>query len=365
MKSILRFGINKQIIFHVIAWLTFILYEITIINLIREANIKAPAWNEYLLPYLVNITFFYFHAFVTMRLGFGRKLSRLILFIFLILLEFSVYLFIMGAKNWDIANFEKNGFFRALYPTRIFFIRQLWRGIYFLIFGTAFWLIYRSFKNQEKLQVAETNALLGQQEKQQLELKLISTQNAFLQSQINPHLLFNTLNFIHSEVQTISNKASDAIIILSDMMRYSLLQTKEDGRVPLENEVEQIDNLIKINQFRFNNKLCIDLLTEGEVDYIWIIPLLLIPFVENLFKYAELKDEANPAKIIIKISNTLLLFKTFNNKRKTISYSSTGIGIENVKTRLSSYYENKFSLNIEDLDSTFSVTLMVQLQTNS
>lgn len=363
MKRVLKTKIKKQITYHVFGWLIFILYEVLFINLVRERNIKAPALGDYLLPYLINIIFFYFHAFVTMPLALERKRFRSFFFIFFILVELSVYLFIMGLKNADISHLE-NDFFRALYPTKISFIQQLWRGIYFLIFSTAVWLIRRSFKNKEKLKEAETNALLRQQEKQQLELKLITTQNAFLQSQINPHLLFNTLNFIHSEVQTVSNKASDAIIILSDMMRYSMLQTREDGKVLLQTEAEQIDNLIKINQFRFHNKICIDFITEGEFHHVRIIPLLLIPFVENLFKYAELKDEANPVKINITLDGSLLIFKTFNKKRKTTNFHSTGIGIENVKTRLASYYENHFSLDIADLDCTFSVNLMVQLQTS-
>lgn len=362
MNLHLSFLRRNHLIYHIIGWLTFITYEVSFIKLIRWPNADISNWNGYIIPYLINIFLFYFHFFVTMNFGFGKTHKKPLLFILLFLSELIIYLLFMGVK--DIYFSERRfSSILSLYPTKIAFIQQLWRGIYFLIFSTAYWLIHRSFKNKQKLKEAETSVLLRQQEKQELELKLISSQNAFLQSQINPHLLFNTLNFIHSEVQQVSAKASDAIIVLSDMMRYSLSETKVDGKVLLEKETEQIDNLIKINQFRFNNKLSIDFITEGEFNSIKIIPLLLIPFVENLFKYAELKDEANPVKINIKVNGNLLHFKTFNKKRKTINYHSTGIGIENVKTRLNSYYQDNFSLDIEDLDFTFSINLMIQLQT--
>jgi two-component system, LytTR family, sensor kinase len=351
---------NRQTTYHIVGWLIFIFYEVSFVEIIRWTNVDVPIWSGYIVPYLINICLFYFHAFKTMNYCFGKAYKRPVVFILLIILELFGYLLLMGMKDFTSINKKPNLIF-FLYATNIAFIQQLWRGIYFLIFSTAFWLIHKSFKKEQQLKEAETKTLLRQQEKKELELKLVSTQNAFLQSQINPHLLFNTLNFIHSEVQQVSTKASDAIIILSDMMRYSLAETKSDGKVGLEKEVEQIDNLIKINQFRFNNKLCINLIVEGELKHIRIIPLLLIPFVENIFKYAELMDQTNPVRINIALSNDILHFETFNKKRKTINFISSGIGIENVKTRLSSYYFEHFFLNINDSDSAFSVNLIIDL----
>lgn len=360
MRGLFVLEDKKRVIYHIAGWVTFIVYEVSFVKLIRWSSADTSIWSGYIIPYFINISLFYFHAFVTMPIGFAKTYKKSILFIILIPLELSVYLLLMGIKDLDFLN-SNFGFISSLYPTKIDFIKQLWRGIYFLIFGTAFWLIHKSFKKEKMLKEAEKKALLRQQEKKELELKLISSQNAFLQSQINPHLLFNTLNFIHSEIQQVSTKASDAIIILSDMMRYSLTETKTDGKVPLEKEIEQIDNLIKINQFRFNNRLCINLTTQGGFNSSRIIPLLLIPVVENLFKYAELMDEVNPVQIHIKLEGNLLYFETFNKKKKTINFYSPGIGIENVKTRLNTYYFNHFYLDIHDSQSGFSVKLRIEL----
>lgn len=352
--------LNRNLIYHTIGWVVFIIYEVSFVKIIRWASADIPAWSGYILPYIINICFFYFHAFITMNMGFGNRYKRPILFGLMVLIELFVYLLLIGLKGFDFLNHNSN-FISSLYPTKMAFIQQLWRGIYFLIFSTAFWLIQKSFKKEQMLKEAETEALLRQQEKKEIEIKLISTQNAFLQSQINPHLLFNTLNFINSEVQQASSKASEAIIILSDMMRYSLAGTKSDGKVELEKEVEQIENLIKINQFRFNDRLYINQCLEGDFEGIRIIPLLLIPFVENIFKYAELTDEAHPVRISIRLKDRALYFETFNKKRKTINFHSSGIGIENVKTRLNTFYENQYCLNITDSQSSFLVNLTIRL----
>jgi LytS/YehU family sensor histidine kinase len=207
----------------------------------------------------------------------------------------------------------------------------------------------------------EQKALIEEKERQRLELELVSSQNAFLQAQINPHLLFNTLNFIHSEVQEVSETASQAIITLSDMMRYSLVENTMDGKVSLEKEIEQIENLIRINQYRFNNKLCLRLDVEGEFETARIVPLVLVPFVENLFKYADLTDASNPANVRLSVKDGIMEFSTFNKKRKTISFSSPGIGINNIRTRLQSTYGDRFSLELDEHDSDFSVYLKIIL----
>ena len=360
MRSLSFLQKNKQFAIHVAGWLTFIAYEISFITIMTGAKVSGTIWNSYVIPYIINIALFYFHAFVIMQFSFGGKRKRPLIFIVLVFIETFCYLSLVVLKDFSYLT-NKHDFLSTLFQTKIGFFRQLWRGIYFLIFSTAFWLIHQSFKKEQMLKEAETRALLRQQEKKELELRLVSAQNAFLQSQINPHLLFNTLNFIHSEVQQVSPKASEAIITLSDMMRYSLTETKTDGKVELEKEIEQVENLIKVNQFRFNNKLCIKFTLEGNFCQCRIYPLLLVPFVENLFKYAELGDAANPIKITITVEDNLLQFETWNKKRRTINYQSPGIGIQNVKTRLNSYYANRFSLAITDSPSDFSVNLTIEL----
>jgi len=352
--------IKTKLVYHLLGWSIFIVYEVSFITIIRWASADIPFWNGYFLPYSVNIALFYCHALFILPHSFRRQQYKWVALIVLVAIEILFYLVLIALK--DVPQEQTaSPFFLGLYMSKISFIQQLWRGIYFLIFSTAYWLIQQSFLKKQQLKEAETRELLQQQENQKLELALVSTQNAYLQSQINPHLLFNTLNFIHSEVQQVSPTASEAIITLSDMMRYSLATEKANGKAPLEDEIEQIENLIRINQFRFNQALSITFQCSGNVKGVAIIPLLLVPFVENLFKYGELDDSNNPAVIILHCEGETLFFSTTNKKRKTIPFRSSGIGIKNVKTRLNTHYPDNFSLRINDAQTTFLLELTIKL----
>jgi len=313
----------------------------------------------YVLPYAINILLFYFHALVVMPLCFAPPRPRVILFLLLLLTELVVYLALMALK--DPGFFQGRGTYLFLFPSFLSFVQQLWRGIYFLIFSTAYWLIQRNFIRQALVQEAEKHALRKQQENKELELQLIASRNAFLQSQINPHLLFNTLNFIYNEVQQLSAKAADAVITLSDMMRYSLAEMQPDGKTDLAQEVEQIENMIRLNQFRFEQELFVDFKCEGDLAGYRIPPLVLLPFVENLFKHGNLTNATHPAEICLVVDQGIIHFRTHNRKQKNSFLPSTHIGIQNVKTRLNSIYQGRHQLEIIEEEGRYSVYLTLQV----
>lgn len=349
---------SQRFSYHVLAWMIFIAYEVSIVFVVEHASgIYSPA-RLYIASYIMNIALFYLHAWV---LGYCFSTAHKNLFLFLLLLvaELSVYIFLVSLLQKTSG--VKKRFLFFYFSNEVAFARAVWRGIYFMIFSSAYWGISESFKRIRKMKEIEQKALIEEKERQRLELELISSKNAFLQAQINPHLLFNTLNFIHSEVQEVSETASEAIITLSDMMRYSLVENTMDGKVSLEKEIEQIQNLVKINQYRFSNKLCLQFDVQGDFETVRIVPLVLVPFVENLFKYADLTDIGNPAKVQLYVKHGIMEFSTFNKKRKTISFSSPGIGINNIRTRLQSCYDDRFSLQLQDHDSSFSVHLKIIL----
>lgn len=358
MKNDYKHFFNRQIYYHVLAWMIFIAYEVSIVLFAESASGNYSPARFYTIPYVLNIALFYLHVWI-IGLCFSSGRKKLISFLLLIILEISIYIFLVSLLQKTSG--LKKRFLLFYFSNEFAFARAIWRGVYFMIFASAYWGVSESFKRIRKAKEMEQKALTEEKERQRLELELVSSKNAFLQAQINPHLLFNTLNFIHSEVQEASETASEAIITLSDMMRYSLVENTMDGKVSLEKEIEQIQNLVKINQYRFNNKLCLEFDARGDVEAVRIVPLVLVPFVENLFKYADLTDAANPAQVRIYVSDGIMVFSTFNKKRKTISFSSPGIGIKNIRTRLQSSYGNRFSLELTDLDSSFSVHLKITL----
>lgn len=350
--------VSQQVLYHVLAWMIFIAYEVSIVIVVENASGRYSPARMYIAPYIMNIVLFYLHAWV-LGYCFSQEQKKPFLFLLIVILELSFYIYLVSLlqKNPD----AKKRFLFFQFSNQVAFARAVWRGVYFMIFSSAYWGITQSFRRARKMKEMERKALIEEKERQRLELELVSSQNAFLQAQINPHLLFNTLNFIHSEVQEVSETASDAIITLSDMMRYSLVENTVDGKVSLAKEIEQIENLIKINQYRFSNKLCLRFDAEGDFENVRIVPLVLVPFVENLFKYADLTDAINPASVRLFVKEGVMEFSTFNKKRKTISFSSPGIGINNIRTRLLSTYKARFSLELADQDSNFSVLLKIAL----
>lgn len=229
------------------------------------------------------------------------------------------------------------------------------------VFGAAIWMIKRSFEKEQRLKQAKKLVTALEKEKQELKLKLSLSQNDLYRAQVNPHLLFNVLNFIHSEIQDLSPKTSEAVIALSELMHYSLLETPKDGKIELKREVEQITHLINIHQCRFGHRLPIRFRTEGVFENKNIIPMLLLPLVENLLKYADLANAEEPAIIHIQLNGDALCCSTFNKKKKMTPISSTGIGLANVNARLQFHYPDAHSLHIRDSTESYHLALFITL----
>jgi two-component system LytT family sensor kinase len=181
-----------------------------------------------------------------------------------------------------------------------------------------------------------------------MESALISTENAYLKSQINPHFLFNSLNFIYNSVNKFSVSIADTVMSLSEIMRYALLGTDSDGKVALSAEVEHVENFIKLNQARFNQRLCVHFSVSGEITNQKIIPLSLITLVENVFKYGDLTNSESPAKIILTLDEAGLSFITENRKRKRNNEISHGIGLQNLKRRLQLHHRFEMAVHEDD-----------------
>jgi sensor histidine kinase YesM len=142
-------------------------------------------------------------------------------------------------------------------------------------------------------------------------------QIAFLQAQINPHFLYNTLNFIYSEAILASDSVvADSIMTLSNIMRYTLTETGKDTLVSLYSEINHIKNYLRLQKMRFSNELYVDLTIRGEenINHLEILPLVLISFVENIFKHGDIHDPQHPAKIRIIVGENDFFLSIYNRK---------------------------------------------------
>jgi two-component system LytT family sensor kinase len=205
--------------------------------------------------------------------------------------------------------------------------------------------------------------LKSEETKKEVETEKLNTELSFLKSQVNPHFFFNTLNNIYSLAVVGSEKTAPAIMKLSAIMRYILTDTQSDT-VPLENEVNFINNFIDLQRVRLTDKVVVAFITEGTIANQQIAPLLFIPFVENAFKYGVSTKENSVISITIKATETAVNLYTTNTIVKADNgiLDTTGIGINNVKRRLDLLYPDKHNLVIANDGNQFFVTLDISIK---
>jgi len=339
--EILKF---EKLKLHVIVWTVFITYEIWIIFMYGAVFTNIYDYGGH---YLLNVSLFYFNAHIVLpnAIKFNKR-SYLKLFIFIIL-ELALYLSLKYLLD-VVLGFLSIEISRPIKSIWVFLNESIYRAIYFIGLSTGYWFAISTLQNRSMIAKLENTKLKNEIQNQKLEKSLLLTENAYLKSQINPHFLLNTLNFLYNSVSKFSDKIADSVLLLSDIMRYALTNADEDGKVMLEAEIDHISSFIKLNQARYDSRLCIDFKVEGEIEGLRIIPLILITLVENVFKYGDLLNKEHPAKIYITGKENKLIFVTENLKRNnTRSAGGYGIGIKNIQNRLSLHYVFDFKVNDE------------------
>ena len=213
----------------------------------------------------------------------------------------------------------------------------------------------------EKLILQQQAQRAIEKENFKLEQSIINTQLNNLKNQINPNFLFRKLDYFYQESLPHSASLSKGISLLSDMMHYAIDDDDEEGKVPLEKEITHIRNFIEINQLRFDGRLQVVFEVLGEVGSLKIMPLILITFVENAFKYGELMDAQNPLKIQLKLEENQLFFSTYNRTRRGPKEQSEGIGMANTQKRLALGYPDQHRLVIKNEPDFYEVELEIKL----
>ena len=184
---------------------------------------------------------------------------------------------------------------------------------------------------------------------------------SFLKAQINPHFLFNTLNNIYTLAVIKDNHAADSIMKLSNIMRY-VTDDVVDDLVPLQSEVDCISDYIELQRLRISDRTIVNFIIEGNVEGKKIAPLVLMTFIENVFKYGVSKHEKTTIDINIRVSDTDISFFCRNHVFVSRDESQpTGIGIKNTRQRLNHLYPGSHLLNIWSENDQHSVQLIIKI----
>lgn len=199
----------------------------------------------------------------------------------------------------------------------------------------------------------------SQQQVAQAEADRAQAELSFLKAQINPHFLFNTLNNIYSLAVTKNERTADSIMKLSNIMRY-VTDDVSQHFVPLQHEVDCINDFIELQRLRLSKKSQVEFCVKGSLENKTIVPLLLMTFVENVFKYGISNHEASTITIQLQAEERSITFYCHNKIFTPAGGAQrTGIGIANTQKRLEHLYPNKHLLNITNENGFFSVELIL------
>ncbi|MGN6639148.1 MAG: sensor histidine kinase, partial [Mucilaginibacter sp.] len=218
---------------------------------------------------------FYFHSLYVLPYAIVQSIKLIWRLPFALILELLAYVGLAMIAD-QIISHRRN--FADNFDSRLI-IASVWRGIYFIMYGTGYYFLKNYLRNKKQIYIEAI-------EIEQLKNQLLQAERDFLRAQINPHLLFNTLNFIKYAAKKKPECVEEAVLTLSQIIRFSLDENNADY-LKLSGELKQINNYIRLNQLRYEERLYLNYHTEIADDTIPIIPIVLLTLVENIFKHGN------------------------------------------------------------------------------
>ena len=203
----------------------------------------------------------------------------------------------------------------------------------------------------------------AQQRLQELEKAKVEAELSALKNQVNPHFLFNSLNVLYSLVRKKAKEAPEAIIKLSDILRYVLYEANEEF-VPLQKEIKLIRDYMDLQQYRHETKVHFQRNVDDEETP--ILSMIMLPLIENAYKHGD-KSTKNELEIQINLncSGNKFEFSVENpvsDKARESMEHHSGIGLENIRKRLEYFYPDHFQLEIRNERNRHLVTLMITIK---
>ncbi|MFF5380394.1 sensor histidine kinase [Pedobacter suwonensis] len=329
--SILRHWLRTYQI-HIIAWSVFIFWETVVV--IYWVGM-AGTFGNYAIHYTINITFFYTYTLLLEKAtafpnGAVWKVPLVVISTILIYLGTVTVVDILLNTYTNILPGE-------LPSLRIRIAKVLYRGSFFLIFSTGYYFLKRFIKEKTEKSRIEKQRFQMLLEKEKTEKELAMSKNAFMKAQINPHLLFNTFEFVHQKLSTYSPEDAKVMLYLSDMMRFAASTQHNEGFVHLTEEISQCENLIGLHQIT-QGAVYIEIASSPDLDEIKLIPLVLLTILENMFKHGNLNDVENKASIAVYTFDGKLHIESRNLPRLVKSKVGFGSGMDNIRNRLNYAY---------------------------
>jgi len=317
-------------------------------------NTSGDFFHRLRYPYVLYLISFYTvffgmyflnYSFICPRTISKKKIPQFIIAVLILFLVYSILRYVLD----EIVLFNIIGIHNYFEGSRTFgyyIMDNSYYAIKAILFSTSLYLLFEYIDNNDRIHSLQL-------EHKKAELNLLKTQ-------LEPHFLFNTLNTFYTELVDTRPETAKDIHRLSQLLRYVTYETHKDF-MPLNRELKFVDDYIHLQRKRFEENLFLEYEVEGFISDQPFPTLVLIHFVENLFKHGVLNDIKNPATLEIRITEQEISVYSKNKISNTENYSRNGIGEVNLEKRLNAIYGSKFKLIFSQNSSVFEGRLLIPL----
>jgi two-component system, LytTR family, sensor kinase len=328
---------------HLFIWLFAIFANIPYLNLEGNMPPQQIAANIIAFLYLMVVFYLFYLLLVPLFLD-KKKIAGFFGFSFLIvlLMPFFGYTLLFLSRALFDGTFHNfyGGYSLKMHMSGYFPVLTA------AVFGSFFRVIINWFTTMNQ--------------KAELDKQKLAVELDLLKSKLNPHFLFNTLNNIDSLIHQDSEKASAALIRLSEIMRYLTYETSLEF-VELHKEVEYIRSFIELYRLRIKSPGDINFEVHGDLN-VSVSPALFVPILENAFKFASYRIRKPSVDINLSSTEGIIIFSISNYyemNADTRASVSSGFGLINLKKRLELTYPGKYQLLTEPGESLYNVKLTI------
>jgi sensor histidine kinase YesM len=303
----------------------------------------------------------YFNAHIAMNWAMHNLLNSIWRVPLVIVLEISLYIVLSFCGDHMLAKLGLLGVKMPAVITKTYALNNCFRTFNVVGLSTGYYFLLTYNRERKKSEELERQKFYEIISRQKAEQELSKAQNAFLKAQINPHFLFNTLDFIYHNILALSPVAADAIVTLAEMMRFAIDADKMGEFILLGDELDQVLNLRYLNQLRKSQETAFELLYDEETRDMKFIPLVLLTLTENIFKHGDL-SENKKAILRIFIAEGMLNIHSGNMSHGQQRTHSHKTGLANLEKRLRHAYGDAalFSYG-NNADGYFNVSVKVPL----
>lgn len=190
------------------------------------------------------------------------------------------------------------------------------------------------------------------EQKLKLETLAKSAELELLKIQLNPHFLFNALNSIKALVLIDQEKSRDAIIKLSELLRFSLNYEKSP-LIQLKEEINEVVKYLELEQIRFGERLEVEILLQEETLHQMVPPGMILTLAENAIKHGITRlPDGGKISIESKIKSEKVTIEVINSGQLTDGFL-IGIGLNNLQKRLQNIYSDDAVFHLDNFGRNF------------